>query len=169
MRPLHCAFLSLIAATLLSVPASAQAPPPVATTPALPQLVLTGGTVIDVTNWGNSARDLPNAVVIIRDGMVSEVGPSGEVQIPKGSRILDCTGKFLIPGLIDGFAGMNSQAEANANLYMGVTTVVARADKERGFVDLGANPSPHLYLIDLVELYFHCLATPQRTTQQECE
>jgi Amidohydrolase family len=150
MRPLYFVFLSLIAATLLTIPASPQAPPPAAPTPALPQLVLTGGTVIDVTNWGNSARDLPNAVVIIRDGMVSEVGPSGEVQIPKGSRILDCTGKFLIPGLIDGFAGMNSQAEANANLYMGVTTVVARADKERGFVDLGASPSPHLYLIDTV-------------------
>jgi hypothetical protein len=45
---------------------------------------------------------------------------------------------------------MNSQAEANANLYMGVTTVVARADKERGFIDFAANPSPHLYPIDSV-------------------
>jgi hypothetical protein len=150
MRPLHFAFLSLIAAAFLSIPASAQAPAPAPPNPALPQLVLTGGTVIDVTNWGDSARDLPNAIVIIRDGKVSEVGAPGEVQIPKGARILDCTGKFLIPGLIDGFAGMNSQAEANANLYMGVTTVVARADKQRGFVDLGASPSPHLYLMDTV-------------------
>jgi Amidohydrolase family len=111
-------------------------------------LVLTGGTVIDVTNWGDSARDLPNAVVIIRDGHVTDVGPASEITIPKGARVLDCTGKFLIPGLIDGFAGMNSQAQANANLYMGVTTVVARADKERGYIDFSASPGPHLYPID---------------------
>jgi len=35
---------------------------------------------------------------------------------------------------------MNSQAEANANLYMGVTTVVASTDAQRGPVDLAANP-----------------------------
>ncbi len=70
--------------------------------------------------------------------------------IPKGARIIDCTGKFLIPGLIDGFAGMNSQAQANANLYMGVTTVVARADSERGFIDFSAQPSPHIYPIDTI-------------------
>ena len=64
--------------------------------------------------------------------------------------MIDCTGKFLIPGLVDGFAGMNSQGQANANLYMGVTTVVARSDNRRGIIDFAANPSPHLYLIDSV-------------------
>ncbi|MGH9561211.1 MAG: hypothetical protein ACRD3S_07125, partial [Terracidiphilus sp.] len=34
------------------------------TEPAAP-LVLEGGTVIDVSNWGHSARDLHDAVVII--------------------------------------------------------------------------------------------------------
>ncbi len=62
--------------------------------------------------------------------------------IPKGARVIDCTGKFLIPGLIDGFAGMNSQGQANAFLYMGVTTVVASADARRGHVDFSANPQP---------------------------
>lgn len=113
-------------------------------------LVLAGGTVIDLTNWGDSARDVPNAVVIIRDGQITDVGVAGQLAIPKNSRVIDCTGKFIIPGLVDGYAGMNSQAEANANLYMGVTTVVARADEERGFVDFGAVPSPHIYPIDSV-------------------
>ena len=45
---------------------------------------------------------------------------------------------------------MNSQAQANANLYMGVTTVVARADAERGFIDTSAQPSPHIYPIDSI-------------------
>ncbi|MGA3334484.1 MAG: amidohydrolase family protein [Terracidiphilus sp.] len=113
-------------------------------------LVLAGGTVVDVTGWGDSARDIPGAIVVISDGRITEVGLPGEVAIPKDARIIDCAGKFLIPGLIDGYAGMNSQAQANANLYMGVTTVVARADSERGFIETGAQPSPHVYPIDTI-------------------
>lgn len=117
--------------------------------PATP-LVLEGGTVVDVSNWGRSARDLHDAIVVIEENKIAALGARGEVQIPKGARIVDCTGKFLIPGLIDGYAGMNSQAQAQANLYMGVTTVVARADAERGFIDASAHPSPHIYPIDTV-------------------
>ncbi len=117
--------------------------------PAAP-LVLAGGTVVDVSNWGHSARDIPDAIVVIREGKITEVGLPGAVPIPKGARIIDCTGKFLIPGLIDGYAGLNSQAQANANLYMGVTTVVARADYQRGFIDSSAQPSPHIYPIDTI-------------------
>jgi len=115
-----------------------------------PPLVLAGGTLVDVTYWGQSARDLPNSVVIVRDGRITDVGAAGAVSVPKGARVIDCTGKFLIPGLIDGFAGMNSQGQANANLYMGVTTVVATADSRRGFIDFAASPSPHLYLADSI-------------------
>lgn len=113
-------------------------------------LVLTGGTLVDVTNWGHSARDVRDAIVIVRDGKIVEVGASGTIEIPKGARIIDCAGKYIIPGLVDGFAGMNSQGQANANLYMGVTTVVARSDLRHGFVDYSANPRPHIYPIDSV-------------------
>jgi hypothetical protein len=113
-------------------------------------LVLSGGTIVDVTEWGHSAKDLEDAVVILRDGRVSEVGPRFAVTIPKGAKVIDCTGKFLIPGLVDGFAGMSSQGQASADLYMGVTTVVASSDDRRGLIDFAANPSPHLYLLDSV-------------------
>jgi hypothetical protein len=135
--------LLLIGWVFAAVPAFPQAEP-------APALVLAGGTVVDVTDWGHSARDLAGAIVVIREGRISEVGPPETVTIPKGARVIDCTGKFLIPGLIDGFAGMNSQAQANADLYMGVTTVVARADPERGFIDTAAQPSPHIYPIDSI-------------------
>ncbi len=131
---------------LISTCACPQAPP---ASPPVP-LVLVGGTIIDVTDWGHSARDIPDAIVVIREGRITDVGEPGQVAIPKGARLIDCTGKFLIPGLVDGFAGMNSQAQAQANLYMGVTTVVARADYERGFIDTSAHPSPHIYLIDSI-------------------
>jgi hypothetical protein len=112
--------------------------------------VLTGGTLIDVTNWGDSAHDIANAVVILHEGRITDVGTAADLPVPRGARVIDCSGKFLIPGLVDGFTGMNSQAAANANLYMGVTTVVARADSDRGFIDFGASPAPHLYPIDSV-------------------
>lgn len=106
--------------------------------------------MIDVTEWGHSANDLQDAVIYIRDGRITAVGPRSALPIPKGSRVIDCTGKFLIPGLIDGFAGMSSQGEANANLYMGVTTVVASSDSRRGHVDQHASPTPHIYLMDSI-------------------
>jgi len=137
----------LIALALHSIPAAAQAVLPIPPPASIP-LVLAGGTVVDVTGWGDSARDLPNAVVIIRDGRITDVGAAQDLPVPKGARVIDCTGKYVIPGLVDGFAGLNSQAEASANLYMGVTTVVARADNERGYIDLSASPGPHIYPID---------------------
>ncbi len=130
--------------------AQVQAPPAELPSPAPVPLVLSGGTIIDVTQWGDSANDLQNAVVIVVNGQITAVGPASQIPVPEGAQVIDCTGKFLIPGLIDGFAGMNSQAEANANLYMGVTTVVARADAERGFIDFGAHPSPQIYPIDSI-------------------
>ena len=119
-------FLKFVSGSVLAVMlAGAQAPN--ASFPkaqASVPLVLTGGTVVDVSNWGRSARDQQESVVIIRDGRIAEVGYRGALLIPKGARVIDCSGKYLIPGLVDGYAGMNTQGQANANLYMGVTTVV---------------------------------------------
>jgi len=143
----RCAVVSALAASL------AWAQPPTALTSKLPPsvpLVLAGGTVVDVTDWGHSAKDLPDAIVVVRDGRIIDVGSRMAVSIPKGARVIDCSGKFIIPGLVDGLAGMNSQGQANANLIMGVTTVVAASDPRRGVVDVQASPSPHLYLLDTV-------------------
>jgi hypothetical protein len=115
-----------------------------------PVLVLAGGTVVDVADWGHSAKDLPDAIVVVRDGRITDVGSRATLPIPKGARVIDCSGKFLIPGLVDGYAGMNSQGQAKANLYMGVTTVVARAGNRHGPIYFAANPSPHLYLVDSI-------------------
>jgi hypothetical protein len=113
-------------------------------------LVLIGGTVIDVTDWGHSAIDQQNSIVIIQNNRITDVGSRFLIQVPKGAQVIDCTGKYLIPGLIDGFAGINSQGQANAHLYMGVTTIVASADEQRGHIDSTANPKPHVYLLDSV-------------------
>lgn len=125
----------------------AQVSPPVS---APAPLVLAGGTVVDVSNWGHSAKDLKDSIVLLNEGKVAVVGTRADTPIPQGARIIDCTGKYLIPGLVDGFAGMNSQGQANAFLYMGVTTVVVSGDVRRGHIDIAANPRPHLYLLDSI-------------------
>lgn len=118
--------------------------------PASIPLVLAGGTVVDVRDWGHSAKDIPDAIVILRDGRITDVGSRMAVTIPKGARVIDCTGKYLIPGLVDGYAGMANQGQANAFLFMGVTTVVAASDSRRGYVDFSAAPSPRVYLMDSI-------------------
>ncbi len=137
------AWLCLVASAGVSAWPQAPQTPPV-------PLVLAGGTIIDVTNWGRSAKDQTDSVVLITEGKITAVGSRADLPIPKNARVIDCTGKYLIPGLVDGFAGMNSQGQANAFLYMGVTTVVASGDDRRGHIDFAANPHPHLYLLDSI-------------------
>jgi len=147
MRPFRnlLALIPLLLAAGTSLAQNAQ-PPVTSKAP----LVLLGGTIVDVTDWGRSALDQQNSIVIIENGKITQVGSRFLIEPPPDAQIIDCTGKFLIPGLIDGFTGMNSQGQANADLYMGVTTVVASSDNRRGRIDFSANPKPHLYLLDSV-------------------
>src|SRR5262245_39176995 len=136
------AFWSFLAFTLLSshVPAAERR-----------TVALVGGTLLDVSNFGNSARDTPDSVVLFRGGRVVAAGPRVGITIPESAERVDVAGKFLVPGLIDGFAGLNSQAQANAYLYMGVTSIVGVGDERRGKLKLDARPSPHIYGLDAVE------------------
>jgi hypothetical protein len=127
---------------LLSALLHAQAP----STPK--PIALVGATVIDVTNFGHNTNDLHDSVVILRGNKIDRVGPRASTPIPKDASIIHLDGAFILPGLIDGFAGVNSQAQANATLYMGVTSVVGSGDDRRGILKLDAHPSPHIYPMD---------------------
>src|SRR5215831_20482320 len=60
-------------------------------------LVIQGGTVIDCTG-GTPIRD---AAVLIEGGTIRAVGRRGAVQVPRGAKVIDAAGKFIMPGLID--------------------------------------------------------------------
>lgn len=60
-------------------------------------VALTHVTVIDST--GAPAQS--DMTVILRDGRIAEIGKSAKLRAPKDARVVDATGKFLIPGLWD--------------------------------------------------------------------
>lgn len=60
-------------------------------------LALTHVTVIDVT--GGPA--LPDRTVVITGNRISSIGASSKVSAPKDAKVIDASGKFLIPGLWD--------------------------------------------------------------------
>ena len=93
---------------------------------------LTGATLIDLNDFGKSDKDKENIVVLIADNKIAAVGTRSEVTIPENANVIDVRGKFIVPGLIDGFSTLNNQAYANAHLYMGVTTIVGLEGERRG-------------------------------------
>ena len=66
-------------------------------TPRAAAVVLNHITVIDVAG-ATARRDM---AVVIRGSRISAVGRADAIQIPQGAEVIDLTGKFLIPGLVD--------------------------------------------------------------------
>jgi len=57
-------------------------------------LALKGGTVLTVTKG-----TIENGTVIIQKGKITAMGK--DISIPSGIEVIDCTGKYVIPGIID--------------------------------------------------------------------
>jgi hypothetical protein len=116
------------------------------------KLAIVGGTLIDLSNYGHSTNDIADSVVLIDEGKIVAVGPASQITIPSGSTRIDAHGKFLIPGLIDGFGALRTQAFGNAYLYEGVTTVYVPTVLPDGGGDgelkivRNASPGPRLFL-----------------------
>jgi len=116
------------------------------------KIAIVGATLIDVSGYGRSTNDIADSVVLIDDGKITAAGPSSQVPIPSGTTRIDAHGKFLIPGLIDGFGALRTQAFANAYLYEGVTTVYVPTVLPNGGGDgelkivQNASPGPRLFL-----------------------
>jgi len=58
---------------------------------------LVGGTVINPAD----GRVIENAVLVINGDKIESVASRKETGVPVGSRWVDCTGKFILPGYID--------------------------------------------------------------------
>lgn len=63
-----------------------------------PIIVLKGGTLVD----GTGSKPISNAVLLIQGDRIIDVGPAEKVMIPKKvERIIDVSGLYVVPGLID--------------------------------------------------------------------
>jgi hypothetical protein len=60
-------------------------------------LVIDGGTLID----GNGGAPVPNSVVVIQGNRITAVGRKGAMTVPANARVIDATGKWVLPGLWD--------------------------------------------------------------------
>ncbi|MEO8541865.1 MAG: hypothetical protein ABI577_19150, partial [bacterium] len=102
-------------------------------------LFVQNGTVFD----GASDRARPATSVLIEDGRFAAVAPSAELKPPSGVEVIDATGKFVIPGLIDMHVHVELSGGEDALpawLGTGVTTIR----------DVGGSPEGLLPLRDAI-------------------
>ncbi len=57
-------------------------------------LLIKNGTILTVTQG-----KIPNGDILILDGLIKKIG--SVIQAPEGVRVVDATGKFIIPGILD--------------------------------------------------------------------
>ena len=66
----------------------------------------------------------PEQTVIVENGKIISIGPSKEILAPEGFLKVDCTGKYLMPGLVDMHVhNLVSSSQHLLNLANGVTSV----------------------------------------------
>ncbi len=80
-------------AALAAVKAQVRLPPP-----APRAIVIIGGTLVD----GSSAAPVHNDGILVQNGRIARMGIDATRRAPKDVRTLDATGKWVLPGLIDG-------------------------------------------------------------------
>lgn len=111
--PRAAAVLGLLALALTGLSASSgQESPDV--------LAITHASVVPM----DRERVLRDHTVLVREGRIVRVGPSGELDPPRGSQVLNADGRYLLPGLVDFHVHLRAEAELDAYLRHGVTTVV---------------------------------------------
>ncbi len=82
-------------------------------------IILKGATVID--SWNNEPRY--NTYIIMQGSIIETSGKPFEITLPGNAKIIDLTGKFVMPGLIDVHAAYTDSNDLATMFSMGITTV----------------------------------------------
>ncbi|MBI5536779.1 MAG: amidohydrolase family protein [Deltaproteobacteria bacterium] len=95
---IRLALLALLLAIVGCNPAATTPPAsaPVPSGPA-PVTALVGATVIDATG----APPIADAVVLLRNDRIASVGPRAATAVPPDAVVIDASGRWIVPGLID--------------------------------------------------------------------
>ena len=84
-------------------------------------LALTHVTVIGMTG----VPPLPDQTVLIKKDRIAALGPSASLEIPRGARLIDGTGKFVIPGLADMHVHLTAAGEPAGSRKFMIPLLVA--------------------------------------------
>jgi hypothetical protein len=163
MRP---AFVLLALATFLTPTAFAQRPDSLSEE--VRKYVAVDTAVVALTNVllvdGTGGAPRPGQTVVIRDGKIAEVGPSGSVKVPAGAHTMDLGGHTVIPGIVGmhdhmfytaagGRAVQMSYTGPRLYLGSGVTTIRTTGGRApyaeintRENIDKGFVPGPRIHL-----------------------
>ncbi|MCF6222778.1 MAG: amidohydrolase family protein [Flavobacteriaceae bacterium] len=109
-------------------------------------LIIKGGTIINLTNHGKVNHDQKNKAILIKADTIFDIVDISTIAKDQ-KNLLDATDKFIIPGLTDGFSVINNQSYANAFLYMGITDVIGVESERRGEFYHNASPSPNIHML----------------------
>lgn len=84
-------------------------------------LAIRNATLID----GTGADPLPGATVLLSGERIVAAGPGTQVEVPDGVEVLDGTGRWLVPGLVDLHVHVNNCGPEAFALWLanGVTTI----------------------------------------------
>ena len=116
--------LTLAAAFFFAVSASAQF------------TVLAHATVID----GTGSAPQNDVTVVMGNGCIRDIGSSSKIAAPADATVLDLTGRFIVPGIINahGHVGANRDPELRQYALYGVTTTTNMAFDADDIVDYKA-------------------------------
>lgn len=84
--------------------------------------VILHGTLID----GNGGKPVEDSCIVIDGEQIAAVGKCGELDVPQDAEIIDASGKYIIPGLIEGhahFGGYGCIPLLQKSLQRGITTL----------------------------------------------
>jgi imidazolonepropionase-like amidohydrolase len=82
-------------------------------------LIVEGGTLID----GNGGAPVRDSVILIQGNQIVRVGVKGQGSYPPNARIINASGKYVLPGLIEGQSSYNWYF-GEAMLNYGVTSTI---------------------------------------------
>ncbi len=66
---------------------------------------------------------LPNQTVLMKNGIIAEIGDTDSIKVPEGCEEIDAEGKYLIPGIIDMHTHIVDSNDLTLFLCNGVTTI----------------------------------------------
>ena len=111
-----------------------------------PTLVIRGGTLID----GTGAGPRKNGLIVLSGKRILSVSQNPNQPMPKGVRLVDAQGKYILPGLIDGHTHYDGN-HAPLYLHYGITSVIDTGMSipwiyaQKWAIEKGLLPGPRIF------------------------